>query len=177
MDFLPFFSTTLKEDIKTKISKLIKWNNVFALSCRALNNTTKIPQCQPVLETRVLFFACFSQFEGIPVHPHVGRFWEIIEKYKVTKFYTAPTAIRLLMKYGREPLQKWVKHLHLLSTAALRSPSFLKSFLQRLKESGVWLSKLSCTWEVSLVYFFFCIWVSQLSYGNFPRFSKNSALM
>uniref|UniRef100_A0A671VMP0 Acetyl-coenzyme A synthetase n=1 Tax=Sparus aurata TaxID=8175 RepID=A0A671VMP0_SPAAU len=42
-------------------------------------------------------------FEGIPVHPHVGRFWEIIEKYKVTKFYTAPTAIRLLMKYGREP--------------------------------------------------------------------------
>ncbi|XP_008432543.1 acyl-CoA synthetase short chain family member 2 like [Poecilia reticulata] len=46
-------------------------------------------------------------FEGIPVHPHVGRFWEIIEKYKVTKFYTAPTAIRLLMKYGPEPLQKY----------------------------------------------------------------------
>uniref|UniRef100_A0A672IXR5 Acetyl-coenzyme A synthetase n=1 Tax=Salarias fasciatus TaxID=181472 RepID=A0A672IXR5_SALFA len=43
-------------------------------------------------------------FEGIPVHPHVGRFWEIIEKYRVSKFYTAPTAIRLLMKYGREPL-------------------------------------------------------------------------
>lgn len=51
---------------------------------------------------------CFPhQFEGIPVHPHVGRFWEVIEKYKVTKFYTAPTAIRLLMKYGREPLQKY----------------------------------------------------------------------
>lgn len=50
----------------------------------------------------------FLQFEGIPVHPHVGRFWEVIEKYKVTKFYTAPTAIRLLMKYGREPLQKYV---------------------------------------------------------------------
>lgn len=49
---------------------------------------------------------CLLQFEGIPVHPHVGRFWEIIEKYKVTKFYTAPTAIRLLMKYGRQPLQK-----------------------------------------------------------------------
>uniref|UniRef100_A0A8C5H334 Acetyl-coenzyme A synthetase, cytoplasmic n=1 Tax=Gouania willdenowi TaxID=441366 RepID=A0A8C5H334_GOUWI len=46
-------------------------------------------------------------FEGIPVHPHVGRLWEIIEKYKVTKFYTAPTAIRLLMKYGREPVQKY----------------------------------------------------------------------
>lgn len=50
---------------------------------------------------------CVShQFEGIPVHPHVGRFWEIIEKYKVTKFYTAPTAIRMLMKHGRDPLQK-----------------------------------------------------------------------
>uniref|UniRef100_A0AAR2KNK7 Acetyl-coenzyme A synthetase, cytoplasmic n=1 Tax=Pygocentrus nattereri TaxID=42514 RepID=A0AAR2KNK7_PYGNA len=46
-------------------------------------------------------------FEGIPVYPHVGRFWEIIEKYRVSKFYTAPTAIRLLMKYGIEPLQKY----------------------------------------------------------------------
>lgn len=46
-------------------------------------------------------------FEGIPTFPHVGRLWEIIQKYKVTKFYTAPTAIRLLMKYGREPLQKY----------------------------------------------------------------------
>uniref|UniRef100_G3PWI6 Propionate--CoA ligase n=1 Tax=Gasterosteus aculeatus aculeatus TaxID=481459 RepID=G3PWI6_GASAC len=57
------------------------------------------------------------KFEGIPVHPHVGRFWEIIEKYKVTKFYTAPTAIRLLMKYGREPLQKYdLSSLRILGT-------------------------------------------------------------
>uniref|UniRef100_A0A3P8P4R8 Acetyl-coenzyme A synthetase n=1 Tax=Astatotilapia calliptera TaxID=8154 RepID=A0A3P8P4R8_ASTCA len=56
-------------------------------------------------------------FEGIPVHPHVGRFWEVIEKYKVTKFYTAPTAIRLLMKYGREPLQKYdLSSLRILGT-------------------------------------------------------------
>uniref|UniRef100_A0A3B3CPK5 Acetyl-coenzyme A synthetase, cytoplasmic n=1 Tax=Oryzias melastigma TaxID=30732 RepID=A0A3B3CPK5_ORYME len=46
-------------------------------------------------------------FEGVPVYPHIGRFWEIIEKYRVTKFYTAPTAIRMLMKYGQEPLQKF----------------------------------------------------------------------
>ncbi|XP_056127613.1 acyl-CoA synthetase short chain family member 2 like [Rhinichthys klamathensis goyatoka] len=46
-------------------------------------------------------------FEGVPVYPHVGRLWEIIEKYGVSKFYTAPTAIRLLMKYGREPLQRY----------------------------------------------------------------------
>ncbi|GLD53891.1 acetyl-coenzyme A synthetase, cytoplasmic-like protein [Lates japonicus] len=56
-------------------------------------------------------------FEGIPIHPHVGRFWEIIEKHKVTKFYTAPTAIRLLMKYGREPLQKYdLSSLRILGT-------------------------------------------------------------
>jgi acetyl-CoA synthetase len=36
-------------------------------------------------------------FEGIPTYPDPGRFWEVIEKYKVTHFYTAPTAIRALM--------------------------------------------------------------------------------
>lgn len=46
-------------------------------------------------------------FEGIPVYPHEGRIWEIIEKHRVSKFYTAPTAIRLLMKFGSEPLQKY----------------------------------------------------------------------
>ncbi|KAJ8272892.1 hypothetical protein GJAV_G00094670 [Gymnothorax javanicus] len=46
-------------------------------------------------------------FEGVPVYPHVGRFWEIIEKYGVSKFYTAPTAIRLLMKHGREPVEQY----------------------------------------------------------------------
>ncbi|KAM6948845.1 acyl-CoA synthetase short chain family member 2 like [Aplochiton taeniatus] len=56
-------------------------------------------------------------FEGIPVHPHVGRFWEVIEKYRVSKFYTAPTAIRLLMKYGREPLLKYdLSSLRILGT-------------------------------------------------------------
>uniref|UniRef100_A0A6Q2ZH58 Acetyl-coenzyme A synthetase n=1 Tax=Esox lucius TaxID=8010 RepID=A0A6Q2ZH58_ESOLU len=56
-------------------------------------------------------------FEGIPVHPHVGRFWEVIEKYRVTKFYTAPTVLRLLMKYGKEPVQKYdLSSLRILGT-------------------------------------------------------------
>ncbi|XP_069813866.1 acetyl-coenzyme A synthetase, cytoplasmic-like [Dendropsophus ebraccatus] len=46
-------------------------------------------------------------FEGIPTYPHEGRFWEIIEKYKVNQFYTAPTAIRLLMKYGNDVIRKY----------------------------------------------------------------------
>jgi acetyl-CoA synthetase len=41
-------------------------------------------------------------YEGTPDSPHPGRWWEIIEKYGVTLFYTAPTAIRSFMKIGRE---------------------------------------------------------------------------
>ena len=40
------------------------------------------------------------QFEGTPFFPDAGRFWEVVDKYKVSKFYTAPTAIRSLMKFG-----------------------------------------------------------------------------
>uniref|UniRef100_A0A672HQP2 Acetyl-coenzyme A synthetase n=1 Tax=Salarias fasciatus TaxID=181472 RepID=A0A672HQP2_SALFA len=45
-------------------------------------------------------------FEGLPTYPDVGRMWEVVDKYRVSKFYTAPTAIRLLMKYGSEPVFK-----------------------------------------------------------------------
>lgn len=41
-------------------------------------------------------------FEGIPTYPTPGRFWEVVDKYKVTHFYTAPTAIRSLMACGLE---------------------------------------------------------------------------
>uniref|UniRef100_UPI003AAD614A acetyl-coenzyme A synthetase, cytoplasmic isoform X4 n=1 Tax=Centroberyx gerrardi TaxID=166262 RepID=UPI003AAD614A len=46
-------------------------------------------------------------FEGLPTYPDVSRMWEIVDKYHVSKFYTAPTAIRLLMKYGSDPVQKY----------------------------------------------------------------------
>ncbi|MBU1588085.1 MAG: acetate--CoA ligase [Actinobacteria bacterium] len=41
-------------------------------------------------------------YEGTPDTPHAGRWWELIQKYKVSIFYTAPTAIRSFMKLGRE---------------------------------------------------------------------------
>ena len=44
-------------------------------------------------------------FEGIPTYPDPGRFWDVVEKYKVNLFYTAPTAIRAIAKEGDE----WVK--------------------------------------------------------------------
>lgn len=44
-------------------------------------------------------------FEGVPTWPDAGRFWEIVEKYKVDILYTAPTAIRSLMGFGLDPIK------------------------------------------------------------------------
>ncbi|OUM42009.1 acetate--CoA ligase [Arthrobacter agilis] len=46
-------------------------------------------------------------YEGTPDTPHQGRWWELIEKYKVTILYTAPTAIRTFMKWGRDIPKKY----------------------------------------------------------------------
>ncbi len=44
-------------------------------------------------------------FEGVPTWPDAGRFWDVVDKYKVNILYTAPTAIRSLMGYGLGPVQ------------------------------------------------------------------------
>jgi acetyl-CoA synthetase len=44
-------------------------------------------------------------FEGVPNHPDPGRFWDVVDRHKVTQFYTAPTALRALMGQGDD----WVK--------------------------------------------------------------------
>ncbi len=45
-------------------------------------------------------------FEGVPNHPSTSRFWEVIDKHKVNIFYTAPTAIRALMREGEAPVKR-----------------------------------------------------------------------
>jgi len=56
-------------------------------------------------------------FEGVPTFPDAGRFWNIIDKYKVNIFYTAPTAIRSLMGFGLDPLKgKDLSSLQVLGT-------------------------------------------------------------
>ena len=45
-------------------------------------------------------------FEGVPSYPDFSRFWEVIDKHQVSIFYTAPTAIRALMREGLEPVRK-----------------------------------------------------------------------
>ncbi len=56
-------------------------------------------------------------FEGIPTYPDTSRWWQIVDKYKVNIFYTAPTAIRALMREGDKPVKKTSrKTLKLLGT-------------------------------------------------------------
>ena len=45
-------------------------------------------------------------FEGVPNYPDASRFWEVVDKHKVNIFYTAPTALRALMREGDEPVKK-----------------------------------------------------------------------
>ncbi len=56
-------------------------------------------------------------YEGSPDYPQIDRFWEIIERYKVSVFYTAPTTIRMFMKFGEE----WPKKHDLSSLRLLGS--------------------------------------------------------
>jgi acetyl-CoA synthetase len=56
-------------------------------------------------------------FEGVPTFPTPDRFWEIVERFRVSKFYTAPTAIRALMREG----EKWVEKRDLSSLKILGS--------------------------------------------------------
>ena len=54
-------------------------------------------------------------FEGVPNYPDFGRFWDVVDKHKVNQFYTAPTALRALMKEGDE----WVNSRDLSSLCLL----------------------------------------------------------
>ncbi|MEJ2142367.1 MAG: acetate--CoA ligase [Gammaproteobacteria bacterium] len=56
-------------------------------------------------------------FEGVPNYPDASRFWEVVDKHKITIFYTAPTAIRALMREGDAPVKKTSRNsLRLLGT-------------------------------------------------------------
>jgi len=56
-------------------------------------------------------------FEGIPTYPDASRFWQICDKHQVNTFYTAPTALRALMRMGDEPVNKTSREsLRLLGT-------------------------------------------------------------
>jgi acetyl-CoA synthetase len=58
-------------------------------------------------------------FEGIPTYPNAGRFWEMIQRHKVSVFYTAPTAIRSLIKAGETDFTTHPNHFDLASLRLL----------------------------------------------------------
>ncbi|KAB8346187.1 hypothetical protein FH972_023233 [Carpinus fangiana] len=55
-------------------------------------------------------------FEGTPAYPSFSRYWEVIEKHKVTQFYVAPTALRLLKRAGDDHVNQEMKHLRVLGS-------------------------------------------------------------
>ena len=55
-------------------------------------------------------------FEGTPAYPDFSRYWEVIEKHKVTQFYVAPTALRLLKRAGNQHVKHQMKHLRILGS-------------------------------------------------------------
>ncbi|MEJ2770885.1 MULTISPECIES: acetate--CoA ligase [unclassified Stygiolobus] len=61
--------------------------------------------------------ATVLMYEGVPDYPNPDKWWELVEKYNVTVFYTSPTAVRTLMRYGEE----WVKKHDLSSLRLLGS--------------------------------------------------------
>jgi len=72
--------------------------------------------------------ATTMMFEGVPNYPDFGRFWEIVEKHKVNKFYTAPTALRALMKEGDKWPEKYnLDSLKILGTVGepIKEPEWL----------------------------------------------------
>lgn len=69
-------------------------------------------------------------FESTPVYPDPGRYWDMVQRHKITQFYTAPTAIRLLMRYGDEHPAKYdtssLKVLGTVGEVCLKSCSCFK---------------------------------------------------
>ena len=67
-------------------------------------------------------------FEGVPNYPDYGRFWQVVEKHDINLFYTAPTALRALMKEGNEWVEKYDRSsLRLLGTVGepIKEPEWM----------------------------------------------------
>jgi acetyl-CoA synthetase len=84
-------------------------------------------------------------YEGAPDYPHKGIWWEIVERYKATKFYTAPTAIRACIKWGAEHPRKFdLSSLKLLGTVG--EPINPKAWLWYYKVIGGERCPIVDTW-------------------------------
>ncbi len=102
--------------------------------------------------------------EGKPDYPTPGRWWDLIERYGVTIFYTTPTAIRLLMKYGED----WPKKSDLSSLRILGSvgePINPEAWLWFHRVTGGKLPIMDTWWQTETG----AILVTPLSSSRAPR--------
>ncbi|MFD0853757.1 AMP-binding protein, partial [Actinomadura adrarensis] len=84
-------------------------------------------------------------YEGTPDTPHKGRWWEVIQKYKATIFYTAPTAIRTCMKWGDEiPAEFDMSSLRILGTVG--EPINPEAYIWYRKHIGADRTPVVDTW-------------------------------
>jgi acetyl-CoA synthetase len=84
-------------------------------------------------------------FEGVPNYPDAGRFWQVIDKHKVNIFYTAPTAIRALMREGDGPVKRASrKSLRLLGSVG--EPINPEAWLWYHRVVGDWRCPIVDTW-------------------------------
>ena len=87
--------------------------------------------------------------EGAPDYPHSAVFYEIIEKYGVNVIFTAPTAVRMLMRYGAEPAQGYnLRSLRLLTCAGEPlNPEALRWAYEHICGSGEWAHIVDNWWQ------------------------------
>ena len=81
-------------------------------------------------------------FDGVPNYPDFGRFWETVDRLGVTIFYTAPTAIRALMREGDEPVKR---HNRKMLACSARSAS--RSTRKRGNGIGAWSATAAAPWS------------------------------
>ena len=85
-------------------------------------------------------------YEGAPNHPDPARFWNLVEAYKVSIFYTAPTAIRAFMKWGDAWLEgKDLSSLRLLGTVG--EPINPEAWMWYHEKIGEVAARLSIRWQ------------------------------
>ena len=65
-------------------------------------------------------------FESLPTYPDAGRYWDLVQRHGVHSFYTAPTAIRALMKFGTEPIKK-CSHLSIARPSPSHDPLLVRA--------------------------------------------------
>jgi acetyl-CoA synthetase len=99
-------------------------------------------------------------FESTPAYPTFSRYWDVIEKHKVTQFYVAPTALRLLKRAGDHHIHHQMDHLRMLgSVGEPIAAEVWKWYFEVVGKEGAHITdvKLSPTWHYSPPVLFFLL--------------------